>query len=397
MQADRSDAGPPPGVGDVAPPEEAARSEAVPEAAAPGEPTREEAPQDESVRDTAGERDPDGEHDIRHPLVREFVTDPTPWSLWPAVALLRWMMAEQGDVGRLVYRSRPSLAFSASEICDVGIGDDLHLVLSSPGLAAPGSALPLPDIARIVADYYRPGGGALAYWLDGLVDRLMQVVEVAEARTNSAFALALGEDVKDAESILRLAGLSAPLRAEPGGVLKDSLGDGSGAQAPGLARLFMCSATAAGLESLVGAFTELPVEVEEFVGLPLPVVDPARVGEPLGGNAIGTQGEVTSGAVNLIVDGTADPGSICWARDPERIDSLAGLCEAYVGGPVPQVRIYLDVVPESIPPAALGGSALGRAPVLGRGDENMRLPIAPAGIPAYESGTPEPAQGTPDR
>lgn len=315
----------------------------------------------------------------QHALVQDFLTSPTQWSMWPAVALLRWMMANAGSVKRLVYRSRPSLSFSGSEICDVGIGDDrIDLVLSAPGLAAPGSALPLPDIARIVADTHRPDGGALAYWLDGLVDRLMQAVEESESRTSSAFALAMGAELHDVDSVLKIAGSSAPLRARPGGMLTGSDADGESTPVPGLARLFVGPATAVGLESLVGGFTELPAEVEEFVPVSLPVVAPVSIGGTLGGRAIGKEGSIAGGAVQLVLDGTSTPASVHWAQDPVRSRSLAALCEAYVGGPVPEVRLFVDVAGETTPGASLdGNSAFGRAPVLGRQEGRIRLPIDP--------------------
>lgn len=314
---------------------------------------------------------------MSHPLVREFLTGASDWPIWSAVALLRWMMARMPSSPRLVYRSRPSLGFSGSEIHDVGVADDaLHLVLSAPGLAAPGSALPLSDIARIVADAERPGGGALAYWLDGLVDRLMQAVEAAEARTNASFALATGRDLQVVDSVLNLAGLSAPLLAEPGGVLRDALGGGGGLPVPGLGRLFAGAASAAGLESLVSAFTGLDVEVEEFVPVPLQVAEPLSVGGVLGGLAIGREGEAAAAGVNVVLDGADSPEAIEWARDPERSRSLAYLCESYVGGPTPTVFLYVDAAPEYVPRAALRGrTALGRAPVLGRAAGPMRIPI----------------------
>lgn len=314
---------------------------------------------------------------LAHPLVQEFLQDPTGWSIWTAVAILRWMMADTPSLSRLVYRSRPSLSFSGSEVHDVGVTDEgFDLVLEAPGLAAPGSALPLPDIARIVADWHREGGGGLAYWLDGMVDRLMQTVELSEARTNAAFALATGGDLRVVDSVLRLAGLSAPLRAEPGGVLRDSLGDAGGTPVPALARMFTGVATAAGLEALAEAFTELPADVEEFVSVPMPVAEPARVGERLGRLAIGRDATVGTAGVNLVLDGAGAPEAIEWARDPERADSLAALCEAYVGGPVPQVFLYVDVAPEHIPGAALdGATAFGRAPLLGRAEDTTRIPI----------------------
>ena len=306
-----------------------------------------------------------------HALVQDFLTSPARWSLWPAVALLRWMMADTGSIERLVYRSRPSLGFSGSEICDVGIGDDrIDLVLSAPGLAAPGSALPLPDIARIVADTHRPDGGALAYWLDGLVDRLMQAVEESERRTSSAFALATGAELHDVDSALKIAGSSAPLRAQPGGMLTASDADGESTPVPGLARLFVGHATAVGLESLVGGFTELPVEVEEFVPISLPVVAPVRMGGTLGGRAIGTEGSMSGGAVQLVLDGTSTPASVHWAQDPVRSRSLAALCEAYVGGPVPEVRLFVDVAGETTAGASLDAtppSAVRRCSDDGRG------------------------------
>ena len=322
-----------------------------------------------------------GEERLAHPLVQQFLQDPTGWSIWTAVAILRWTMSDAPSLSRLVYRSRPSLSFSGSEIHDVGVTEEgFDLVLAAPGLAAPGSALPLPDIARVVADWHRDGGGGLAYWLDGLVDRLMQAVEHAESRTNAAFALATGGDLRVVDSVMRLAGLSAPLRAEPGGVLRDSLGDPGGTPVPALAKMFTGFATAAGLEALAEAFTELPVTVEEFISAPMAVAEPARLGERLGRLAIGRDSDVDTAGVNLVLDGADAPDAIEWARDPERARSLAALCKAYVGGPVPHISLYVDVAPEHIPGAALDGdTAFGRAPLLGHAEDTTRVPIEPPG------------------
>ncbi|MYE22976.1 MAG: hypothetical protein F4Y01_03380 [Gammaproteobacteria bacterium] len=319
-----------------------------------------------------------GEAMHANPLVQDFLLDPTSWPIWAAVALMRSVMEQAPSIERLFYRSKPTLGFSGSEIQDVGIAEGaIHLVLSAPGLAAPGSALPLPDVARIVADTYRPDGGAIAYWLDGMVDRLMQVVEAAEARTNAAFALATGADLQVVDSVLKLAGMSAPLRAKPGGVLQDSFSE-EGEPVPGLARMFAGQATAAGLQSLVSGFTDLPAAVEEFIGVDMPVINPLRVGAVLGGQAVGRECTVGAAGVNVILDGTEDPDAVEWVRDPARGLSLANLCEAYVGARVPRVFLFVELAPQFIPQAELGGdTAFGRAPLLGSADEAMRVPIEP--------------------
>lgn len=309
-----------------------------------------------------------------HPLVQEFLRDPSGWGIWTAVAMLRWMMRSTPSARRLVYRSRPSLNFSASEILDVGVGDEgFNLLLAAPGLAAPGSALPLADVARIAADMDRAEGGALAYWLDGLADRLMHAVEVAEARTNTAFALATGGTTAVVDSVLMLAGYSAPLFAEPGGVLHGRTG--TGMPVPALARMFVGEATAAGLESLVSGFTGLDVDVEEFIPVEMSVASPQRVGSTMNRSAIGREGEVDA-AVNVILDGTKSEEAAAWVRDPARAEALESLCTAYVGGASPEVLLYVELSPENIPPAALdGATAFGRGPLLGVADEVTLVPI----------------------
>ena len=118
-----------------------------------------------------------------HPLVRELLLTPGHWHLWPAVAVLRWMLRQaSGDRGRLLYRSKPSLDFPPGEVEDVELtgGGSVGLTLRAPGIAAPGTPLPTSDIQRIIDDQRR--GGAIAAWLDGFGDRFMQVVEVAQAQ-----------------------------------------------------------------------------------------------------------------------------------------------------------------------------------------------------------------------
>ncbi len=380
MQADEPDAeGPSEAAADAASRTEAIlpadAADADPGAAAPGgDPAADEPDAEGAVdADAAG-----GSNITATPLGREFMFDPSAWPTWAAVAMLRWMMRDMPSVDRLVYRSKPSLSFSTSEIHDVGIGPEgINLVLAAPGLAAPGSALPLPDVARIVADWNRPDGGALAYWMDGLVDRLMQAAEVGEARTNAAFSLATGGDLGVVDSVLRLAGFSAPLYAEPGGVLSDRRT--AGVAAPGLARMFVGDATAAGLRSLVSGFTGLDVIVEEFVPVDVPVARPLRLGSVMDRSPIGREGEADAG-VNVILDGTEADDAAAWVRDPQRADSLASLCAAYVGGTSPQIFLYADLAPDKVPPAALdGATAFGRAPLLGAVDEVTRVPIEPLG------------------
>ncbi|MXY52867.1 MAG: type VI secretion system baseplate subunit TssG [Gammaproteobacteria bacterium] len=309
-----------------------------------------------------------------HSLTRDFLLDPSGWPIWPAVAMLRRIMRRTPSANRLVYRSKPSLSFSTTEVVDVGVDDDsFSLVLASPGLAAPGSALPLSDVARIVNDMDRPGGGAISYWMDGLVDRLMQAVEVAESRTNAAFALATGGRLEVLDNVLEIAGHSAPLRTGADGVLREQ--SSAGAPVPGLARMFIGEATAAGLQSLVAGYTELDVVVEEFVPVDMSVARPQRIGAAMDRSPIGREGEVAAG-VNVILDGTAAAEAAQWVREPDRAAALSLLCASYVGAAAPRIFLFVDLAPEHIPPAALdGGTAFGRAALLGSADDVVRVPL----------------------
>ena len=147
-----------------------------------------------------------------HPLAREVLFNPSEWSIWPAVAVLRWMLRTRRE-SSIVYRSHPSLTFAASEIKDVAFNaNGVELTLSAPGLAAPGTILPTSDIARIVADARAPGGGALALWLDGPGDLFMQLVETSRARHSDAFALATGAAAQSVAVDGRPRGLHGPAR-----------------------------------------------------------------------------------------------------------------------------------------------------------------------------------------
>ena len=318
----------------------------------------------------------DGQRDepddaILHPLAQDLLFNPTSWRIWPAVAILRWILRGARRVGNLMYRSKPSLAFDGAEIQDVGLQEDyINLVLSAPGLAAPGSALPLADIAYIIRDM-QLNGGALASWLDGPGDRFMQAVEAAQARNNAAFALATGGRIEALQILADLAGRSAPLTARRGGVLSSNEPSG----ALGLAALFIGPVSASGLAALVGAFTSLPVEVEEYTGAETVVLRPARLGGPIG-RILGRSCTMPAAGVAVVINGGSEQRSPDWAGNPYRRRSLALLCRAYIGDATPSARIFLDLEPDNIPPAMLGGGmALGGLAVLGPAEQRVRLPL----------------------
>ena len=180
-----------------------------------------------------------------HPLIRDLFLHPTRWAIWPAVAALRWLFTTRATPDRqageqtsaagrpasaarrrdqgVVYRSTPSLTFSASEITDVAMSSrGVVLTLEAPGLAGDGSLLPSSDIERIVDDHRH--GGALSMWLDGPCDVFMQAAEAARFRCHAAFSLATGGRIGALDSADNLVGRPAALL-------------GSGAGRPGSAPL----------------------------------------------------------------------------------------------------------------------------------------------------------------
>ena len=312
---------------------------------------------------------------LDHPLIQDLLLDPTRWRLWPAVALLRWMLRGAGSVRRLAYRAHPALSFSPSEVHDIALNPDrLSLTLAAPGLASPGSPLPTSDIERIIHDS-QVGAGAMSAFLDGLTDRLMHAVEAAEARSNSAFCLATGGREESTEVTLDLIGRSAPLNLSANG----AMGAGDPAQSTaggvGLGRMFIGTVSAVGLEALATALTGLPARAEEFVPVTLPSTDKARLGRRLGIGTLGATCEVATGGVDVIIDGSDDVGAEAWI-DSVRIRSLHTLARAYVGTPVPRVRFFLDMNAARMTPATLNDSAtLGRSSLLGAGSGRIRVPL----------------------
>ena len=329
-----------------------------------------EAQGDDAAPDEAGGATPS------HPLAADLLLDPTRWSLWPAVAILRWLLREsRGKRRGLMYRSAPSLGFPASEVRDVVVGTDgIDLTLTSPGIASPGSPLPTSDIARIVADTYSPGRGALAAWLDGPGDRFMQALEAARSRYSAAFSLATGATGMDAlRQTACLVGRSAPLRADPGHRLDEGLWvEPEGAA--GLGACFLGHPSARGLAEAAGAFTGLPVRVEEFSGARVRVMRPARLGAPMM-RMLGTHCTLSTAGIDVIVDGGTDARARRWAKDPVRRRSLRLLCGRYVANRSISAGLFLDLRSGNTEPATLGESALGGMAVLGHPSTTVRLPL----------------------
>ena len=160
-----------------------------------------------------------GKAALRHPLVQDLLLNPTRWRLWPAMAILRWLQRQmRKNRIRVVYRTRPTLSFPASEIADIYFvrPNELQIVVNALGLANAGSALPSADIARIIADYR--SGGALSLWLDMVADRMLHAAETSVARSVSPFACAMG-GFPEADSVL-------PSLVGHDGVLAESRPDG---------------------------------------------------------------------------------------------------------------------------------------------------------------------------
>ena len=304
------------------------------------------------------------------PLAAELSRHPQGWKLWPAVAVARWIQDSGRERGpRLVYRSRASLRFVPAEVEELAADRErIELTLGVPGLASPGSALPGSDIERIGRT------PALAEWLDGGLDRFMHAVEDAHARSSEAFALARGGESEALRWIAFLAGRSAPLAASPGsGLTCSSLARGAGA----LGAWFIGSRpTAAGLAGLLRAHTGFRASVRERTGAMLPNLEPARIGAPIGG-ILGRRVRVSEAGVDVFLEGGESPGALAWGASPVKRASLRALLDAYVGGPIPKVRIGLRVDGETIPAAALDGNAcLGGICRLGRCGGRTVLPLA---------------------
>ena len=310
-----------------------------------------------------------------HPLAQDLLLNPSHWNLWPAVAVLRWMLRSSQSKRRgLIYRAKPSLGFPSNEIADVALNaETLDIILTAPGLASPGSALPTADVARIVADAQRPRGGAIAAWLDGPGDRFMQAAELAKSQYSAAFSLATGGTMDATVRVAELAGRTAPLKAEP----KHRLADGVEADPDGAVALggyFLGPPSAMGLAALATAFTGLPAEVQEFAGATVRVIQPARIGGPLM-RMLGERCELPTSGVELFLDGGSRENARDWANDRGRRRSLDRLCREYVGTPSITTRTYLTLAPENTEPAALGRAAFGGMAVLGRPSAPVTLPL----------------------
>lgn len=313
---------------------------------------------------------------LDHPLAQELLLEPSVWTLWPAVAVLRWLVRTNQQLGRgLVYRSHPTLAFSASEVKDVELrASSVDLVLSAPGLAAPGTILPNVDVARIATDANSPGGGALAAWLDGPGDRFMQAVEAAQMRFNAAFSLATGTEHALAHRMTaEIAGTTAPLAADAEGRLANGFA-GPPQGALGLAAPFLGPPSAGGLTAAVEGYTGLPSRVEEFTGARVRVLRPAQFGAPLM-RMLGRHCELPSAGVSVIVDGGTAPDGVALARKRSRRSALRNLCDAYIGSPSIHARLFVELEPEVIEPARLGVDEFGGLAVLGIPNERLRIPL----------------------
>ena len=309
-----------------------------------------------------------------HPLIQDLLLNPSRWRIWPAVAVLRWLQRRLTESKpRLVFRSRPSLSFPSSEVDDIQYTPTkIELVLNAPGLATAGSPLPASDIARIIADHR--AGGALAAWLDGPGDRLMQLLEQVQMRSNAAYAMLTGGTIEAFSLAADLVGRSAPLSVGADGALL-AVGDREPQGAVGLAALFVGPVSSAGMGALFRAITGLPVRIEEFAGAELPTARPARLGLPMG-MVLGLRVRLPSAGVEVHLEGGDHPDAPAWARDPASRRSLHTLALAYVGAPSPVARIYLWLDADNVTPCALdGGCALGGMAVLGAPSDSVRLPL----------------------
>ena len=295
-----------------------------------------------------------GKAALRHPLVQDLLLNPTRWRLWPAMAILRWLQRQmRKNRIRVVYRTRPTLSFPASEIADIYFvrPNELQIVVNALGLANAGSALPSADIARIIADYR--SGGALSLWLDMVADRMLHAAETSVARSVSPFACAMG-GFPEADSVL-------PSLVGHDGVLAESRPDGlSPSLAAGARRLtalgalFLGVPTAHGLARAFEGFTSLHARVIEFTGAPLDVSRPARLGAGFG-RVLGSRRIVAEAGVTVrLNDGPTCEDAVAWASDPVRIRSLYELARTYIGDASPEPSIELVVRIDELSPLAPG-------------------------------------------
>ena len=311
---------------------------------------------------------------LDHPLAQDLMLNPSKWRIWPAVAVLRWLLRKmEHGIQQIVYRSKPSLRFCPSEIDDVAIDPSgIELILNAPGIAAPGSPLPTSDIDRIMRDSRR--GGALAMWLDGPGDRFMQALEASRARNNAAFALATGGRIEALRVTANLVGRSAPLAATQGGVLYSSF-QREPEGAIGLVGLFAGPASGSGLTELFRSFTSLPIQIKEFTGAEVLTLRPARVGRPLG-LILGSRCTPSAAGIDIVINGGSDPAAQEWARDTNRHRSLRFLAVSYIGSPTPEAHIFLQLDPGNVPPLVLDGSArIGGLAVMGPPKRSIRIPL----------------------
>lgn len=312
---------------------------------------------------------------LDHPLIQDLMLRPSRWHIWPAVAVIRWMLRHATkNIRRILYRSKPALAFPTAEIEDIGVEEGgVEITLAAPGIAAAGSPLPSSDIARVIDD--KRSGGALASWLDGPGDRLMHALEAAQTSSSAAFALARGEQVDAWRMMVNLAGRSAPLAAEVGGVLSDTWKQPPGG-AVGLAALFVGGISAAGLVELLHAFTGLPADAAEFAGADVDVLTPLHIGGALGA-ILGRTCPAPAAGIDVTLVGGSRPDALRWAADPARRQSLRRLVLTYVGTPLPRVRLFLLLDADNVPAAtACADTALGGVAVLGPPSRPVRLPLS---------------------
>ena len=302
---------------------------------------------------------------MSHPLVQDLMLNPKGWKIWPAVAILRWIIGKSNEPRRrLVYRSRAALCFATSEIDDVAIqGERLELTLNAVGLASAGSPLPTPDIMRVIEDARR--GGAISEMLDGPGDRLMHALEGMLAKNHTPFALITGGQVDAFGLVSDIVGRSAPLSAKKNGVLFETrwrIPEG----AIGLASGFVGPASTQGLARIMEAFTGLPTHIEEFTGREVLVARPARVGRHIGG-MLGVRCRMATAGIEIHLDAGTTPNAKAWGIDRQRVESLHRLAAAYLGGPQTQAEIMLWVEGGNAPLATLDGTtALGGIAILGK-------------------------------
>jgi len=307
----------------------------------------------------------EGKAALRHPLVQDLLLNPSRWRLWPAMAIIRWLQRQmRRNRIRVVYRTRPSLSFPASEIADIYFvrPNELQVVVNALGVANAGSALPSADIARIIADH-RLGGG-LARWLDMVADRMLHAAETSVAQSASPFACAMG-GFPEADSVL-------PSVVGHDGVLAESRPEGlslsprAGARRlTALGALFLGVPTAHGLARAFEGFTSLHARIIEFTGAPLDVSRPARLGAGFG-RVLGSRRIVPEAGVTVrLNDGPTCEDAVAWASDPVRIRSLYELARAYIGDPSPEPSIELVVRTDELSPlepgarnALVGGCAI---------------------------------------